>query len=669
MYPDRLTIPILGAIVVCTLPHFAYISPWITAACLLMWVYSAAATVYTWRLPGRPLLRLLAGIFFAAAMTTHEGFTIEAFIALLSLMAVLKLLEIRTHRDRMITVILCYFLIAGRIFFGDSMLVTIYMLLSILFTTAVLIQVNQPEAPRMLFFRHAGIIMLQAVPVMLVFFLFFPRFQGGLWGRTHLNTAQTGFSDRVGFGNIAELARNTEAAFRVEFAGVIPPQSQLYWRGIVLWDFDGRTWSRGASRLRQLPRGAASPRDITYTITLEPHNQHWLFTLDLGKEILFRQASLQIDHTSYRWRPITNRITYQAVSDPTAIPSPGRRAPESALELPEKGNPRSRALAAAWLKESESGEEYIEKILAYFRDQPFFYTLQPPPLETGNKGDARGADLIDRFLFESRRGFCEHYASSFAFLMRAAGLPARVVAGYQGGERNPYGDYLVVRQSDAHAWCEVWLPEKGWLRVDPTSAVAPARVTGNVTSALPSGETGGILSLLQTGLGQRLRGMANIWDFWNSRWNLWVMSYSTNEQNSFFTFFGLQMKSSEELPPVLALVLGVATLAIILFFTLLFRPREPTRDLLTEAWLDFCRKMERIGLSRPPAQGPLDYLEYISSHRPDLDVPVHKLISSYVRLRYAGKGKHDEVLALRSMIKEFSPRQNRVKRHGGRTPA
>ena len=225
IYPDRQTRPILGAIVVCTLPHFAYISPWVAAVCLLLWGYSAAAAAYLWRLPGRLLLRVLAGLSFAAAMTTHEGFTIEAFVALLSLMAVLKLMEIRDLRDRMITVILCYFLIAARIFFGDSIGVTLYMLLSILFTTAVLIQVNQPQAPLRPLFRLSGVLLLQAFPFMLVFFLLFPRFQGGLWGRTHLNTAQTGFSDQVGFGNIAELARNTEVAFRVEFAEKIPPRT------------------------------------------------------------------------------------------------------------------------------------------------------------------------------------------------------------------------------------------------------------------------------------------------------------------------------------------------------------------------------------------------------------------------------------------------------------
>jgi transglutaminase-like putative cysteine protease len=655
-YPDRRTGPILGAIIVCTLPHFAYISPWVAAACLLLWGYSAAAAACLWRLPGRLLLRVLAGISFAAAMSLHEGFTIEAFVALLSLMAVLKLLEGRDLRDRMITVILCYFLVAGRIFFGDSLGVTFYMLLSILFTTAVLIQVNLPQAPLLPLFRLAAVLLLQALPFMLIFFLLFPRFQGGLWGRTHLQTAQTGFSDQVGFGSIAELARNTEVAFRVEFAGEIPPRNRLYWRGIVLTDFDGRFWKRGTGRLSPLPPLPAGPGDIAYTITLEPHNQHWLFTLELAREISFRQSSIQIDHTSFRWRPITSRTTYQAVSNPDGSVFPLRPYFKNALQLPEKGNPGSRALAETLLKESANGEEYIEKVLAYFRNQPFTYTLQPPALETGGEADGGGTDLLDRFLFRTRSGFCEHYASSFAFLMRAAGLPARVVAGYQGGERNPYGGYLVVRQADAHAWCEVWLPDKGWLWVDPTSAVAPARVTSDATSALPAGETGSFLSFLQTTvLGQRLRGLINLLDFWNNRWNRWVMSYSANEQSGFITFFGLKLKNSEELPPVLAIVLAAATLLIILVYSIFFRPAQATRDLTAEAWLDFCRKMERIGLPRRPAQGPLDYLQHISRQRPDLAERAAMLVLSYVRLRYADKGRTNEDRSLLTLVRGFHP--------------
>jgi len=653
MLPDRLTKPILGAIVLCTLPHFAYVSPWVTAACLAMWTYIAAASIYSWRLPGRMVIRILAGIFLVAAMSTHEGFTIEAFVALLSLMAVLKLLEIRTMRDRMVTVILCYFLIAGRLFFGDSIGATAYLLFSVLFTTAVLIHVNQPLPRAQAHTKLAALLVVQAVPFMLVFFLLFPRFQGGLWGRSHLNLARTGFSDQVSFGDIAELAQNAAVAFRVEFTGEPPPRNQLYWRGIVLWDFDGQTWRRGIGHYDRLYTPPELSGDITYTITLEPHNQHWLFALDAPREVSLRWARILKDQSVYRWRPVTSRISYQAISGAGVHRSLRGDYRTAALQLPANGNPRARNLAAGLLAQAGTDEEYIQLALDYFQEQPFSYTLKPPAL--GGLPDQK-ADLVDRFLFESRKGFCEHYASSFAFLMRAAGLPARIVTGYQGGEQNPFGGYLAVRQSDAHAWCEVWLEEKGWIRVDPTNAVAPARIEGNVNSAVPQIETAGMLSFLITGaLGEWFRDATNVLDFYNTRWNQWVLSYSINEQASLFTHMGWDIRPGTELTSVLAVVLAVSVLAIILISSILFRQAAPTRDLTAEAWLEFCRKLNWSGLPREPGQGPQDYLEFVSNRRPDLAEPARKIVSTYIRVRYGRKDDADRIMSLRKMVKQFRP--------------
>ena len=426
MFTDRFTWPLLGAIAACSLPHFAYVSPWVPVVCLLMWIYAGAASVYAWPLPPGRVLKGAAGIFFVAAMSTHEGFTIEAFVALLALMAGLKLLEVRSGRDRMITVILCYFLIAGGFLFKDSIGATVYMLLSILLTTAVLVHVNRSMRSMGASLRIAGVLMVQALPVTLVLFLLFPRVQGGLWGRSHLNTARTGFTDRLAFGAIAELARSTEVAFRVEFEGPIPPQETLYWRGAVLWGFDGRTWQRNMGHHDTVsPRPGPGPL-TTYTVILEPHNEHWLFSLDRPVDIDFRWTRLLGDYSIYRWRPITSRVTYKAVSTvtPSFRPLPSFYE-KKGLQLPLEGNPRSRAMAEAWAAEAAGSEEYVQRALDFFRQQPFYYTLQPPALVDEEEAPGGRADLIDRFLFASRRGFCEHYAGSFAFLMRAAGLPAR----------------------------------------------------------------------------------------------------------------------------------------------------------------------------------------------------------------------------------------------------
>lgn len=509
MLSDRRTIATLAAVIVCTLPHFPNVAPWVIVVCLFLWTYTTLAVRRNWILPGGLSRAILATILAVLAMTTHEGFTIEAFVALLALMISLKLLENRENRDRMITVILCYFLLVGALFFDDSILATAYMIFAVLCTTAVMIHINRPGDSLLPSLKLSATLMIQAIPIMLIMFLLFPRIQGGLWGRTPVNSGQTGFSDEIAFGAISRLAENNEVAFRVEFTGETPARDQLYWRGIVLWTFDGTTWRRGGDRWRTTPSLQETTQQISYTLTLEPHNEHWLITLDLPMTVSFRRAWLLGDHALYSWRPISQRIAYEGKSYLNAMTFGPQGLQKKGLQLPEEGNLRSRKLAASWAAQTEDPEEIMGLALDFFQQHPFVYTLNPGILETEGEGDTTGpTNLMDRFLFDSRKGFCEHYASSFAFLMRAAGVPARVVAGYQGGSVNRYGGYLVVRQSDAHAWCEVMLPAQGWVRVDPTAVVAPERLQSNVTNVLAGGELSGT------------------WSFfvqvpWQNGWNRW----------------------------------------------------------------------------------------------------------------------------------------------------
>ena len=662
-FPDHCTLPILGAVCICTLPHFPYVSVWVVIVCLLLWMYTAMASLYTWRLPGGTVTRLLAGLLFVAAMTTHEGFTIEAFVALLALMVGMKLLEMRNHRERMMTVILCYFLITGGMFFGDSIGATLYKLISILCTTAVLIHVNQPGGRALHHLKLAFALTAQAVPLALMLFLLFPRVQGGIWGRGHLNLARTGFSDAISFGDMAELATSTEAAFRVEFDGTVPPQDRLYWRGVVLWSFDGTSWTRGVDRRSRSAGYSPGQRPVHYTITLEPHNEHWLFALDLPVAIDLRHAWLLNDHSGYRWRPITSRVTYEGTSYLGGDAPSRERLARAGLQLPDKGNPRARALAESLLQQAGSESDYVRLVLDYFRDQPFYYTLQPPPLKPASGENlGQGGNLVDRFLFESRRGFCEHFAGAFAFLMRAAGVPARVVVGYQGGERNQFGGYLVVRQSDAHAWCEVWLAGAGWVRVDPTGVVAPERLTTNVAGALLPGESAGLLFWSRYGtIGQWLGNSLSMLDFWNTRWNRWVMGYSAGEQEGVFFRLGIDLEDRKGWAEGILTILLLLAAAVVLFSLALLSQPKPARDEIAESWNDFCLKLARIGLVRRPEQGPVDYLRLVTGRRPDLSSDVKKIVSSYVQIRYGGKKGGDAVSQLRLMIKRFSPKKPAAK--------
>lgn len=656
-FTDRYTLPILWAVIVCTLPHFINVSPWVVVACLLIWTYTWASVRNAWPLPGKTTLRILAGVFFIAAMTTHEGFTIEAFVALLALMVSLKLFELRTDTDRSATVILCYFLIVGGIFFGDTIGATLYKFFSILFTTSVLIHVNQTGRRLLAPLRLSFTLMIQALPMMLILFLFFPRIPGGLWGRTHAESARTGFSDEIAFGTLANLARNNEAAFRVDFANIIPQQNLLYWRGIILWDFDGRTWRRGLGHHTLPAKRLTGERPVSYTLTLEPHNERWLFTLDLPRKIDYTYTWMLNDYSYYSWRPATRRITYTGLSYlDTHDPSLPPQYKEASLQLPLNGNPKSRAMAEKWRREASSVDAYIQRALDFFRNQGFTYTLKPPALvpTPGNQHP----DLVDRFLFETRKGFCEHYAGAFVFLMRAAGVPARIVAGYQGGERNPYGGYLVVRQSDAHAWCEVWVNGNEWQRIDPTGVVSPERLTANIARALPADETGGVTFLPRLGaLGRWLGGLPAFWDFLNSRWNRSVMGYSFNEQNSLFADFGLSLKGWQNFATALFSALAGAILIIVFLSIFMRRKPAPEKDDAAEAWLIFCRKLEGIGLSRPPGQGPLDYIKLVTDRRPDLAEPAGDIVSLYIRLRYAGSARSHDPVLLRTMVKDFSPEE------------
>ncbi|MEN8200835.1 MAG: DUF3488 and transglutaminase-like domain-containing protein [Thermodesulfobacteriota bacterium] len=652
MLPERASLYILGVVVICSMPHFFNVEIWVPGACLLIWGYTLATMRHGWRPPnslGRSILTL---VLSALVMISHEGLTIEAFVALLALMISMKLLESRGIRDRMITLIFSYFLIVGSLFFDDSLIATSYMVFSVLYTTAVMIHVNQPEHPLNKALRLSATLMIQALPILLVMFFLFPRIQGGLWGRNPVHSARSGFSDEIRFGTIAQLVESKEVAFRVEFDGEIPKREDLYWRGIVLWQFDGETWRRGKKRrgtAASVPRGV---KGVSYSLTLEPHHMHWLFSLDVPVSISFLQTWLLGDHTAYRLKPVAQRVRYGGVSSLTMGASGEGDFPKEGLQLPARGNPQARELALEWSDQAETAEDIVKRGLDYFREQPFSYTLSP-----GVLADATGdKDRVDRFLFSSRRGFCEHFASSFAFLMRAAGVPARIVGGYHGGEINPYGDYLVVRQSDAHAWCEVWLAEKGWVRIDPTTAVAPLRIQSDMASALPAEEQARYWSFFRTTpLGRWLKTVESGWDLINSRWNRWVMGYTATDQVGLLSRLGLHLGKVKGVAGRFGIFLLVSLPLLLLAGFLLLHRKTEEKDRLAVCWLEFCRKLENVGLVRREGQGPRDYMQHIRSRRPDLAADVEEIVTLYISLRYGENPDSEQIGNLAAMVKGFQP--------------
>jgi len=485
---DFLTARQLGRLLLilaaCAAPQALHIAPWISGIALLLGMWRYLAAVRGWRLPSRTLRLLLALAGFVGVFASYGSINgVQAGSALLVLMLALKLTETWRRRDCALLAVLGFFLIGAEFLYEQRILTTLYMLPVLWLLTAELLAVTHPGTP--LAFRTAlttsGRLLLLAVPLMLIMYLLFPRIPGPLWGIGDARGAGvSGLDDSMTPGSIGELALSDEIAFRVEFAGPPPPPAARYWRALVLHDFDGRSWQtnwpvRGATPLT--PLGGT----IRYTITLEPHERNWLFALDLPVSIP-PDAVLLSDYALRTPRRLTERRRYSVESAlayrADAVLEDWARRRD--LRLPDGFNPRTHALATQWRNQfGDNATAIVQTALAMFRNQPFVYTLQPPLL---------GRNSVDEFLFDTQKGFCEHYASSFTVLMRAAGIPARVVTGYQGGEENPFADYFIIRQASAHAWSEVWLEGRGWVRVDPTAAVAPERIERGLQDALPAGE-------------------------------------------------------------------------------------------------------------------------------------------------------------------------------------
>lgn len=477
--------------------------------------------------------------------------------------------------------------------------------------------------------RRALVLSGQAIPLAALLFVLFPRLDAPLWSLgLERERARTGVSDSLELGNFSELVRSGEVAFHAYFDQPLPVEpSQLYWRGPVLWQTDGRGWEPGPQALlNQLdPDIVPSGEPLAYAIVMEPTEQRWIFALDLpltapADARLTRDARLVAKEPLRELKrfELSSALTYRAVALTEA-----ERA--LALEVPQRViTPRMRLLVGEWQEQGGGPRAIVARALSHFAREPFHYTLRPPP---------PGANPVDDFLFETRAGYCEHYASSFALLMRLAGIPARLVVGYLGAERNPLGGHYLIRQSDAHAWAEVWLEESGWTRIDPTAAVDPERVDNDAELA----DLGGAAPLRfrvtrDSALGRMARGLRLLVDAANAGWNNWVVNFSSTRQQRLLEALGLEHLGAYGL--VLGLASGAAVLMLGLH-ALLARRRWPT-DPVERSYARLCQRLGRVGLARATGEGPRDYLERVMAARPDLAEALRVWLRLYLPLRFGG---------------------------------
>jgi transglutaminase-like putative cysteine protease len=641
---DQAAVPWLLAVALATAsPHAEHLPPWLSllfGAALLwrLWLW--------WQrrpLPPRWCLALLVlGALAAIAWQYRSLLGRDSGVAMLALFMALKPLEMKTRRDALVVVMLGFFLLLTHYFYSQSIPTGLWLLASCTLLTAALIRLHGGAQPLAAIVRQAGLLLLQATPFMLILYLLFPRVSGPLWGLPQdAHAGRSGLSSEMAPGSISSLILSGAIAFRSHFAGETPEKADLYWRGPVLDAYDGLTW-RVSALAAALPRKApvveSRGAQYSYTSIIEAHNQRWLLALDVATSLpagAMQAPTLEVlAREPLRAR---SRFSFASSVDYHANRAESAAILQQSLSLPAAINPRARALADRW--KSRPPARIADAVLSMFRNEDFHYTLRPPLL---------GADAVDEFLFGTRRGFCEHYASAFVFLLRAAGVPARVVAGYQGGEVNPVDGYLIVRQSDAHAWAEVWLAGEGWVRYDPTAAVAPSRIEQGIVAALPEGEPlPGIVGLDA----DWLRQLRYRWEAANNTWNQWVLGYNPQRQREILSRFGMPNPDWQSMSTALAALCGVALLLV----TVWTLPRRRRVDPAQRAWQRYCVALARRGVTRAAWEGPLAFANRVAVERPQLAALTSEAARCYAALRY-GRGDSEQLLVLQECVHRLPAR-------------
>ncbi len=639
---------LLASIAMVLAPHLLRLPPWASVLCVALVLWRLYIAWHSLHLPPRWLLLMLSLTVVGGTYLNYGTiFARDSGVTLLALLTAMKLMEMYSQRDAMIVVFLGYFIVITNFLYSQTILTALYMLLAVLVITATLVGFNHTSERQktIVQLRFASVLLVQSIPLMLILFVFFPRVQGPLWGLPQdTYSGISGLSNTMTPGSISQLILSDEVAFRVNFEGVIPKPDQLYWRGPVFWYFNGKNWLPGKKITRDFIKYERQEKRVQYTVTLEPHNNHWLFALDMPA-MLPPESTGSNDYQVLSRTPVRSRMRYKMASYLSY--KVGLDADEKelyrALQLPPDtnigGNKRARALAASWRQDIDSDEAIMRKALSMFRNQKFYYTLLPPLL---------GDNQVDEFLFDTLQGFCEHYSSSFVFLMRSAGIPARVVTGYLGGQINLVGNYMIVRQSDAHAWAEVWLKDRGWVRADPTASVSPERINSGIAAAVPYSDQ---LPMMARTEFEWLRSMRMSMDAIANSWNQWILGYNPKRQVEFLSRVGMKTPGWKSM--TIALIIGTGILMLILAVTMLLQLRYHTYDPVQEAYLKFCDKLAKKGIPRKPYEGARDYAERLAGLRPEFTQTTNVISELYIALRYGTLEEKEAVQELQRRVAEF----------------
>ena len=636
-------------------PHILRIPIWISLLCFSAGCWGYYAVAGKWKYPGK--LLLLTIVTLSCLAVAYQYKTIigqEAGVSLLMIMMSLKLLEIKKQSDVILFIFLGYFLVITNFLETQTMAMAAYMLIVSVALTSTLVMLARhgPQTHLKANIKIASTLIIQAFPLMLVLFILFPRLPGPLWMLPEDSKhAISGLSDSMSPGMISQLSRSDAVAFRVTFKDKPLKQSELYWRGPVLSYYDDKTWktaNKNAFRKNNVLQ--VSGQATNYTITMEPHYQNWLFALDIAANKP-DNSFINHEHSLLSTKSIDDvyQYTIDSYTDYEIDANMPAHILRKYMHIADKNNPRTRAWANQINNKNMDSKSKVQLLLNHFRVNNFIYSLTPPLLGNNN---------IDDFLFKTQNGFCEHYASSFTYLMRLLKVPARVVVGYQGGEYNEVGNYMIVRQSDAHAWAEVWLHDKGWIRIDPTSAVAPERVESGISGALPGRESNTGLIRSNNPL---FRSMLLYWDSVNYKWHSWVLGYDAKTQNKFLDLIGINSSNWEEI--AVSILISIGTIIIIISLWINLNKRKIHRDSVCHLYDKFCSRLAKIGLTREPYEGPIDFSRRAICKRQDLKQDIQLITQFYIQLRYQRDPPGSLFKQFQNRVRSFKPRKNNPVEH------
>ncbi len=550
----------------------------------------------------------------------------EASSSFLLILMGLKLLECRQKRDVTAVIFLCFFVLITPFLFEQTILLTLYVfVIFFLLLTVMVLNSGQEKTIRTAYiYRFSAVILLLSIPLMLISFILFPRMIGPLWAMpSDSNTAVSGISNSINPGNISKLVLSKQKAFSVRFKEQSPPYDQLYWRGPVFWNTDGQQWT--LSPPKKLVNIAQRPPDTStysYQLMMQPTQQHWVYSLDTP---LFAPRSLMLsqDHQIISSKKISRTHSFNLVSSLSPVIEPVLLSDDRkrALALPANTDNKIFKLAKQWQHNNPSTLDVISQGLSYFNQHNFYYTLTPPSL---------GKDPVSEFLFTTRKGFCGHYATSFAVVLRAAGVPTRLVAGYLGGRYNAVGGFWDIRQSDAHVWVEAWVEAIGWVRVDPTAAIAPERIQFSLDNEQQFGEDIKFLMNPSTGLSlwlSQLESLALTIDYY---WQSGVLAYGPDLQHQFLSTIGIH--GWEDMMLILSLLTALILVGVALYIYLISRL---TVDPCQRVYLRFCNKLKRHFFQKEPGETSKHYFERIIDVEPTLSKQLNIIRQSYLSCRYA----------------------------------